>query len=107
MRWPPSPRVLTFTVLVQSSGVVSRRFLNEYVRSAVETCRGVSVLDTNITHRVVNPGDARTSFARWLEAHGPRLHPNREQRDIVTNIFNNTITLNGGSLGSWVDEERS
>ena len=61
---------------------------------------------TKITHSVVNAGDARTSFARWLEAHGPRLHPNREPK-IITNIFNNTITLNGGSLGSWVDEERS
>lgn len=66
----------------------------------------VPVLDTNYTHRVVNPGDARTSFARWLEA--KRASASSEPRTkIITNIFNNTITLNGGSLGSWVDEERS
>lgn len=57
----------------------------------------------------VRTGDARIFVSPLVEGVGSRLLSNRvfEYQRIYTNYNAYTITLNGGSLGSWVDEERS
>lgn len=58
----------------------------------------------------VRCGDARIFVSPLGEGVGSRLLSNRVSFSTYELMQNNneyTITLNGGSLGSWVDEERS
>lgn len=57
---------------------------------------------------VCDGGDARIFVSPFGEGVGYRILRNRvspSTENLYTNEY--TITLNGGSLGSWVDEERS